>query len=175
MNKSDLLGWTLAELSLALLFAFLATLSPSFRHNMAQNKQQVDAANKITTLITQNVHLESENTALRSENSDLHSMFTASRIGLKSKQLPSCAELNNNSEWLFNTTIISEDSFEIAGKMFTLNDIRQKYANDIADAKKQGCVQRIQVSFDGEMSARVYDSAIKRLKQLFYPTSLGER
>lgn len=182
MIKSDLLGWTLAEIALALLFALLAAFAPSYRNVAMRNKGLEEEIKNAASLAAENDRLRAENLALQSElaalrleNAELRSMSVAPRSDLKSIVLPSCAELNKNSDWLFTATVIAEDSFEINGRALTLAGIRKEFAEQLADAKKQGCVQRIHVSFEEGMSAQVYDSALKGLRRWFYPTSLGQR
>ena len=166
MIRTDMLGWTLAELALALLFALLAAFIPSYRAEIERIKK-LEAASKNEISAADAEKLRQENAALRAE-------FEASRKNLRSKIMPPCSELDKNSGTLFTATVTSRNSFEIGGKTLTMDGILRKYADQIADAKKRGCVQQVRIYFSSGMSAGDLDYATKRLGGTFYQTSLGE-
>jgi len=161
-----MLGWTLAELALALLFALLAAFIPSYRAEV-ERVRRLEAASKNELSATDAEKIREENIALRLE-------IESSRKNLKSKITPPCAELDKSSGWLFTATITSRNSFEIEGKTLALDGILKKYADQLADAKKRGCVQQVHIYFMSGISAGDFDYATKRLGAYFYPASLGE-
>lgn len=166
MIRTDLLGWTLAELALALLFALLAVFGPSFGAEVRRIKL-LEAQSKNAISAAEAEKLRAENLALREE-------IDASRKNLKSRITPPCAELDKNSSWLFTATVRSRDSFGIAGKTLSMQEILREYAKPLADAKKRGCVQQVHVNFQAGISAGDFDYAFRRLGSYFYPASLGE-
>ena len=168
MTKSDLLGWTLAELALALLFAIFAIFTPTIQR-LTLRAKGLEQENKRTH------ELIAENEQLRREEATLRASINASRANLKSKLTPPCSELDKSAGWLFTATVMGPDSFEIGGAPLTLAKIRERYSSDLADAKKKGCMQRIRINFEGTMSAQTYDLAKRRLDTLFYSASLGKR
>jgi hypothetical protein len=167
VRQTDLLGWTLAELALALLFALFAAFAPSY---LAEVKriQQLQAAAKNSVSRDEAEELRLENIALRLQ-------LEASRKDLRSKITPPCSELDKDSGTLFTATVESRDFFEIEGKTMRLDQILRKYANQLADAKARGCVQQAHIYFDPTISATDFDYATKRLGMYFYLGSLGER
>src|SRR4051812_24781825 len=100
-----MLGWTLAELALALLFALLAAFVPSYRAEVERIKRlEAQSKNSIPAADVEK---------LRKENADLRSEIEASRKNLRSRLTPPCVELDKNSGWLFTATVTSRDSFDI--------------------------------------------------------------
>jgi Tfp pilus assembly protein PilE len=165
--RTDLLGWTLAELALALLFAFFAAFVPSYVAEVQRIKRLEAEAKKAVTA--------ADVEKLRKENSDLRSGIEASRKDLKSKLTPPCAELDKNSTWLFTATVTSRDSFDIEGEAFTLDGIERKYAEQLKEAKRRGCIEKARIYIKAGMSAGDFDYAYKRLGSDFYLASLGEK
>ena len=166
MNRTDLLGWTLAELALALLFALLAIFGSSYRAELKRIRL-LEAQSK-------NVIPAAESERIRAENIALKEQLEASRKNLKSKITPPCSELDKNSGPLFTVTVYSRDSFGVGGKKFSMEGILKEYAGPLADAKKRGCVQQVRVNFQAGISAGDFDYAFRRLGSNFYPASLGE-
>jgi hypothetical protein len=162
-----MLGWTLAELALALLFALLAAFVPSYRAKVVR-LERLEAGSKKSLPAA-----DIEN--LRKRNADLQSEIEASRKNLKSRITPSCAELDKNSGWLFSATVTSRDSFEIDGETLALDGILKKYADQLADAKRRGCIQQARIYFDPSISAADLDYAYERLRMRLYLDYLGER
>jgi hypothetical protein len=164
--KSDLVGWTLAELSLAILFALFAAFAPSHQEAVELNRKLAEADQHAAQLI-------SENTKLTQEQKEIQAEIENSHRVLRSAMTPSCWELDHKSDWLFTATINSEDSFEIDGANLTLAQIARQYSDQLDYAEKLKCRQRVHVEVGPAVTAREYDLGLRRLGQHFYVVSIG--
>src|SRR5260370_42424875 len=97
MRRVDIVGLTLAELSLAILFAFLILVLPSRARVVAKNHQIAAELSQVRA-------------TLEKAQSDVQRL--AARLALhealqrgKSKATPSCAETGFANQWLFTTTV----------------------------------------------------------------------
>ena len=169
MNRTDIVGLVLAEIALVLLFSFLAVMVPAYA-----SLKRTSAANPHPTIDTR--ALEAQLDKLLKENALLKSEIRADRPNLRSSALPSCAELHNNqSDWLFTAIIDGTDEFQIGAKEYSLNELLEAYANPLAQANKEGCIQRIKIFYRSGMSVSEYDAALRRIEEHFYALKLGPR
>jgi hypothetical protein len=168
VNRSDLLGWTLAEIAFAVLFALLAALLPSYKIAVQRNLR-LDTENKKTALVTEELK------KVKEQNAVLQKAVDESRKNLRSRVLPSCAEKDRTPEWLFTATITSGQTYTIDGQQYTIPALLQKYGTQVEAARKRECVEQVRIYYKTGISARDYDEGFRRLGQLFYPMSLGEK
>jgi hypothetical protein len=161
VSRSDIVGWTLAEISLALLFAFLVLLIPAYaRLNRKLNdSSKPDVAAELKNVVAENKVLKAE--------------IEKSRRNLRSVATPSCAELGKASDWLFTATIRGSDSYDVGANRYTLAGLAQAYSHDIAEATRNGCRLRVKLYYGAEVSAAEYDAALRKIEQRFYDLKLG--
>jgi competence protein ComGC len=166
MSRIDIVGFTLAEIALVILFALLVIFLP-------QKERQ---ANEVKALQQKIKSLEASESALKQQVASLEKerqRFQSSRPDLKSKAIPTCFEIDK-TEWLFSVTIRGNDAFEITGKDMTLNDILKNYETQMKSAKAKGCIHRIQVFYSPEISTADYDSGLRRLEAWFSTAKRGQ-
>lgn len=169
MFRMDIVGLTLAEVTLVLLFSLMAIFVPQ------QGAQENDAKvlqQKIKNLQQNESALKQQVASLEREIQQLRKRFESPRPDLRSKATPTCFEIDR-TDWLFSVTIHGSDSFEIAGKMMTLDDILNTYKEQMRTAKTKGCIHRVQVFYGREISTAEYDTALRRLEGWFSTAKRG--
>jgi hypothetical protein len=166
MTRIDIVGLSLAEIALVLLFCFVAVFAPAYAR--LDRKLQVASAqpNEAAELKKKLAATEAENHALKHE-------LEGYRRNLRSKATPSCTEISKASGPLFTAIIQGEDRYEVNGESFSLASLTQHYSDALADAKKNGCVHSIRVYYGNGVSVSDYDYALRRIEQVFYDTKLG--
>jgi hypothetical protein len=164
VSRSDIVvGLTLAEIALALLFSFLALFIPAY----ARLNRKLKLYSAVDVYKLQN-DLKSATVT----NETLRAEIDKSRRNLRSAAIPACAELNS-SDWVFTAIIRGSDIYEVNGNKYSLNGILQTYATELSEAKKNGCRHRVKVYYDRNVSLLEYDSALRRVEQYFYDLKLG--
>ena len=160
-GTSDIVGYTLAEIALVLVFCVIAMDT----HAVTGLKKQLRTAQ--------------DNLFAAQRQLSAQAKLVSKRIDqptkLRSSAPPSCFETGFDRNWLFTTTITGRDSFEIGSNVLTFDQLMARYANQIAASKANGCVPRIQVAFSPGIQVIDYDQALKRLEGQFYPRRLGIR
>jgi hypothetical protein len=169
MREAEIVGLTLAELSLVLLFAFLAITMASRSHlqervdqlakdDLVARRELSDARNRLQVLQKHDGILpEPKRLAAR----------------LRSSALPSCVEIGTEQDWLFTTVIRGRDAYEIEGHVLGLADVLARFDGEIASAKLAGCVPTIKVMLSATIGAADYDFALRQIEQHFYTKKLG--
>ena len=170
MSRSDIVGLTLAEIALVLLFSFLALFVPAYaRLNRTLTKS---GALNVAKLQTEVNNATAANERLKAENERLKTQIDKSRPNLRSAAMPTCAELNN-ADWLFTAVIRGADAYEINGNRYSLSTLLQAYATELSEASKNGCRHRVKVYYGKDVSLPEYDYALRKIEQSFYDLKLG--
>ena len=162
MNRFDIVGLTLAEVSLVLLFSFVAVFLPAYGHLRKELSAKTTAEDVQKQLLAANHKI-----------AQLQQEVDNSRPNLRSVATPTCVEVNKATGWLFGAVIRGADSYEVLGEQFTLDTLLAKYAPALAQAKQDGCRHRIRIYFGQGVSVVDYDFALRRLEEYFYDTKLG--
>jgi competence protein ComGC len=165
MNRFDIVGLTLAEISLVLLFSFIAIFVPSY----ARARKELDAkTNKAT-----NSDVEKQLIAAKAENTQLQQELQNSRRNLRSVVTPSCVEISKATDWLFTAVIRGSDDYEVQGQQYTLDALLAKYSPELVQAKQNSCVHRIRIYYGQDLSGLDYDYSLRRIEKHFYTQKLG--
>jgi hypothetical protein len=165
MNRFDIVGLTLAEISLVLLFSFVAIFVPSY----ARARKELDAqANKAT-----NSDIEKQLIAVNAENARLQQELQNSRKNLRSVVTPSCVEIGKATDWLFTAIIRGSDAYEVQGEQYTLDALLAKYSPALIQAKQNGCVHRVRIYYGQGLSGLDYDYSLRQIEEHFYTQKLG--
>ncbi len=166
MRRVDIVGFTLAELSLVLLYVFLALTLPS------RNTLQTE-----TTRLSQQVtSLQAEIQRLLREKSFLPEPKPAppeEKPRLRSAATPSCIEKGIVADWLFTAIIRGRDAYEVHGRRLTLAGLLSMYQPQVSASKEAGCVHSAKIQLGAGVSAVDYDFALRRIEQNFYTKKLG--
>jgi cell division septum initiation protein DivIVA len=165
MSKIDIVGFTLAEIALVILFAVLVLFLP-------QKERQ---ENEVQTLRQKIKRLEESESTLKQRIASLEKerqQFQSPRPDLRSKAIPTCFEIDK-TDWLFSVTIRGKDVFEIAGKDMSLTDLLKSYDAQMKSAKAKGCIHRVEVFYDPEISIAEYDTGLRRLEAWFSTAKRG--
>lgn len=163
MSRNDIVGLTLAEISLVLLFSFLALFVPAYARLNRKLKQSgaVDVAKLQTDLKNANA-----------SNESLKAEIENSRRNLRSAAMPTCAELNK-ADWLFTAVIRGSDSYEVNSNRYSLSTLLQTYAKELSEASTNGCRHRVKVYYGKDVSLPEYDYALRKIERSFYDLKLG--
>jgi hypothetical protein len=174
MRQLDIVGLSLAEMSLALLFVVLALQRPAPNPSASQ---LAAATKQIGTL---HLKLDTANRKIANLNEEIYQLqnrintFTPSRPNLRSVALPSCAETKVRADWLFTAIIRGQNRYDIGHSgSLSIEDIVERFHAEMEDGRIHGCVQRVQVYVGSNVSAQDYDFALRRLERYFYPKKLG--
>lgn len=162
MNRFDIVGLTLAEVSLVLLFSFIAVFLPAYGHIHEQLAARTTPGD-----------LQKQLLAANASNTRLQQELENSRPNLRSAATPTCVEVGKATGWLFAATIRGADTYQVLDQPYTLDDLLHKYAPALAEAAQAGCRQRVKVYLGQGVSAVDYDDALRRLEESFYDTKLG--
>lgn len=165
MSRSDIIvGLTLAEIALVLLFSFLALFIPAY--SRLNRKVKLNGSIDVAKLQTDLKNATAANDRLKAE-------IEKSRRNLRSAAVPSCAELNN-ADWLFTAVIRGSDAYEVNGNRYSLRTLLQTYAPELSEANKNGCRHRVKLYYGKDVSLPEYDSALRKVEQYFYDLKLGQ-
>lgn len=161
MNRFDIVGLTLAEVSLVLLFSFIAIFIPAYSR-ARKEAAKADAGD-----------VQKQLDAAKLDNARLQKELENSRRNLRSVVTPSCVEISKATDWLFAATVRGADNYEVLDQQYTLDGLLAKYAAALAQAKQDDCVHRIRIYYGAGVSGLDYDLAIRRLEEHFYTQKLG--
>jgi uncharacterized coiled-coil protein SlyX len=167
-NGSDIIGYTLAEIALVLLFALVAVFLPSYSKASKQLKE-VEKANRQVAEQREEVRL------LKSQLAELQTR-TADEpraADLKSKQTPSCKELGVDTGFLFTATITSADTYVVNGQEVNSDQLRNMFRDALNVAARKQCKESVRVFYSARVSTAEYDEALRKIEQLFYVSRGG--
>jgi len=174
MNRIDIVGLTLAEVALTLLYAIVGLWLPARTggdETQALRERGVALQGEIRKL-ERTVGDQEEKLAEKQRTID---QFSAPRPGCRSRAAPSCAETGFSPRLLFTTVIRGSDSYEVAGRIVSVREILTAFEPEIAAAKQAECVHRIGVAVSRDLGGVDYDAALRRMEQYFYLRKLGVR
>jgi hypothetical protein len=175
MRRVDILGLTLAELSLVVLFAFLALALPS-RSRLQRATARLSAENKhlsseISTLQEQ---LSAERTARQALVAEIEKVGSTSKsTNLRSTAPPTCVEKGVATEWLATMVIRGRDQFEVNGRVIALNEVLEQFAPQLSAGRNAGCFHTARIFVGRNVSAADYDTALRRVEQHVYTRKFG--
>jgi len=168
MNRFDIVGLSLAEISLVLVFVLLAVFAPAYSRvsREAQTKtHDVDVLRAKVTELQKQVD----------ESASLIKQFGAERPNLRSIATPSCFELNKTpNRWIGSVIVRGVNVYDLNGKQLGLTDLLSEFSDEIAQGKRDGCRHSIRVSSGEGVSGMEYQSALMQLGQTFYMTQSVE-
>ncbi|HUA33187.1 MAG TPA: hypothetical protein VMA09_06250 [Candidatus Binataceae bacterium] len=87
--------------------------------------------------------------------------------GLRSHQRPTCKEKGLASGNLFDAIVLGADQLKIGATTYDVDDLEDIFANPIAIAEKQGCVQTVRVSCERTIDAAECISVERALAKHF--------
>lgn len=168
MNRLDIVGWTLAELALVLLFALIAIMVPAYsRMQKRAEASALDESSKSS--------LQLEVAHLHQENVQLQASLEASRRGLRSSAKPSCLELGKGPDYLFTVTIKLDGGYEVLGQRYSIDGLLSAYRSPLEEADRNRCAQRIRVSYEPGVGTSEYYSSLQLLSEHFFIKPVGPR
>jgi hypothetical protein len=167
----DVFGLTLAELAFVVLFAFLVAAQRNVSPEQLVEAQNhtIKAQKRIEELDREVARLHAENQELGAKSADI----PAPRPGLRSQQTPSCSETGFDRGFLFTALIVGPDMYSITNVPMNYAQVIGKYRDSIDNAKKAGCIHRVQVVGSQDLNIRDYDVALQKLERHFYVRRLG--
>ncbi len=168
MNRIDIVGLTLAEIALVLLFSVLAVFAPAY-----QRSQRELRANNLTSATVRDY--KEKLRAAEAETVNLKEELEKHRRDLRSVATPSCVEIDRAKDWLFTVTIRGADQYEIGGHELNLRELLDKYSAALELARKEACIHRIRLHYGTGVSGEDYDLALRRLEEYFYTRKLGPK
>ncbi len=163
MNRTDIVGLTLAEIALVLLFSFLALFVPAYAR--LNHKLKRSGATDVVRLQADLKNATAANAILKAE-------IEKSHRNLRSAAMPTCAELDK-ADWLFTVVIRGSDVYEVNGNKYSISMLLQTYTRELSEANKDGCRHRVKVYYGKDVSLPEYDYALRRIEQYFYDLKLG--
>jgi hypothetical protein len=164
MNRFDIVGLSLAEIALVLVFVLLAVFAPAYSR---VSREAHSKSHDVETLRAKVSELQKQ----VDENASLIKQFGAERPNLRSIATPSCFELNKTpSRWLGSVTVRGISRYEINGQQLSLSDLLIQFSDEIAQGKRDACRHSIKVSSGEGVSGVDYQSALMQLGQTFYMT-----
>jgi len=169
MSRTDIVGYTLAEIAFALLFAIAAVFLPTYGSLNSKLKVERDASKRSTAEVESLKKTISELEA----KSGLLPKAQEDRQGLRSKQLPSCIEKGAATTWLFSATAISANKYVINNEIVTFDQLRGRFGSELAVAEKQQCRHSMQLLYAPGMAVSDYNLALRKMGGLFYVQPLG--
>lgn len=161
-----LLGLTLAEISLTLLFAVLLVATIALSRAKTNTRT-------IESLSRENSELQLDNSRLHNENEVLRASLRSETLRLRSRMKPSCRELKGIAP-LFDVVIMSADEFRIDEREFDFKSLTRQFQKEQVSAEDLGCVHTIRVRFVSNISTDEYVRGLSRLESTYYVQKLGE-
>ena len=172
MRGNDIIGYTLAEIALALLFVvvLLGIGSQSALRATAEQarKDALEAAERA---------LEAEERARRAESSadtqrriadDLREELER-LLGLRSGARPPCSEVGvAEGDWLFSVQILAADLYSLEGEVLSMDGLRSMFDGQLNLAEQRDCVYRVEAMAAPTLPLPVYLAGLRRLEGLFY-------
>jgi hypothetical protein len=164
MNRFDIVGLSLAEISLVLVFILLAVFAPAYSRVSREAKAKT---HDIEVLHAKLMELQKQ----VDESASLIKRFGAERPNLRSIATPSCFELNKtSSRWLGTVIVRGVNNYELDGQELSLNDLVSQFSHEIAQGTRDACRFSIKVSSSEGVSGVEFQSALMQLGQTFYLT-----
>ena len=161
----DIVGYTLAETALVLVFVLIVVYAPESR------KVQKLQGELQTTRHDLDAALEKQ--AREQEHPRPIQRKVIDRTALRSAAPPSCVETGVATGWLFTATVEGRDSYRINGVKLTFDELQQRYQTNVTEARDAGCFHRVKVYFTPSITSVEYDEALRKLEELFYTRKLG--
>src|SRR5579859_6903321 len=110
MNRFDIVGLSLAEIALVLVFVLLAVFAPAYSH---VSRQAQAKSHDVETLRAKVSELQKQ----LDEKSSLIQQFSAERPNLRSIATPSCFELKKtSSRWVGSVLVRGINRYEVNGR-----------------------------------------------------------
>ena len=179
--RQDVIGTTLAELTLLLLFLVIAAFffvndSKSTPIPIKTNVQK-DEVQKLKTRLRQ---MEFEKVELKNQLNDLKLLTESlqnqlNRPGLTSNQTPTCHELKLAPTWIAEIGIIGVNRFKVNDNIYNYTELVKHFKDDLKFAEQQGCNHCVKFWFNKNISTVVYHDSLTKLQKLFIVTPIGNR
>lgn len=165
IGRNDIIGYTLAEIALLLLFATVAVLLPQYSRLSMLLKGAITGpdANRIRV---ENARLHDENAKLKKQLEQTKPGESAA--GLRSKQTPSCIEKKLANGPLFSAIALPNGRYRVGSETLDISEIKSRYEKDLSFADANQCRQRVQLGYTRDMTADQYYQAQVQLESLFY-------
>jgi hypothetical protein len=171
MSRLDIVGLSLAETALVLLFVLLGAFAPAYahlKHIFRSDNAEIAHLNAQLAKAQQNLSTAQDHLAM------LQQEFAADRPKLRSRATPSCFELNKTSDrWLFTLVVRGADKYEVDGRIFTFPDLLKAHSREIEQGHQDDCRFSIKIASGDDVSGMEYEAAEIRLGQVFYMTQAG--
>jgi hypothetical protein len=160
--KGDIISMTMTELFLMLLFLTIV-ITQVFQPG-SKNATQLEHKLKITSQKMDKLEqdkrwLEKRLAALNHNQKDKK---------LKSKQKPSCIEVGASNGFLASVVIENKNLFRIRQQTYNMTTLKNYFSEDLATARKMGCVHSLKIIHHAEINLKDYLSSLKKLERLFY-------
>lgn len=160
MNRFDIVGLSLAEIALVLVFVVLAIFAPAYSHVQKELSFTKRDAESLRTKVGD----------LQKQLDDMK-RFKAERPNLRSRATPSCFELNKTTDrWLTSIVVNGVNRYEVGGRQLTLKELLSEFSSEIAQGKRDDCRYSIRISSGKDVSGVDYQLALMQLGQTFYMT-----
>ena len=155
--RSDIVGYTLAETALALLFTVFAGMLAQRTATVDVERSPQPPTSTVKTPPPSSAGANSKSPRLLSPN------------------LPSCAQQGSSNDWLFSVVVHGKDAYEHLSRILTLDQLLKQYSAQLRDANLRGCRHTIKVFVGEDVSGLDYDYAIRHLSVWFYPKYMGPK
>jgi hypothetical protein len=170
MRRIDVVGLSLAELSLALLFAFLAITLPNLerlKHLEKVSRDRADDAER---------KLSDRKAPTLAAKAGMSVAKGAQDAKLRSAARPSCIEMKVADGALLSVTINGVDEYAVEGLgSVSLIELTKQYSGALDEGLRLGCVHVAEVYLAPGISAVDYDSALRKIESYFYTRKRGSR
>ncbi len=191
MNREDVIGITLAELTLVLLFIFIIIFfvtSSAGHDNQALKEALTSQEDLIAMQLEEIAALKSDRDRITESHAreidrrsqtierltNALSGLRAENEQLRSKFKPSCYERGYAPSVIGSVLILGADRYSIAGKETDIAGIRKHFAKELTTAEAVGCVQTIRTNYSGKISLDEYYAGLRKLERLFYISKGGK-
>ena len=171
-GRNDITGYTLAEVALLLLFAIVAIFLPKYSKLTAELRAEA-ARNQGSVSASDADKMRAEMLALKEKLAQIRPGESAA--GLRSRQTPSCVEKKVASGPIFVAVALPSGKYLVGGEALTANEIRSRFASEIAVGEENECRQRIQLGYTSGMSADQYYEAQVQMENMFYVGKVAHR
>lgn len=152
-GQEDILGISMGELSLLLLFSFLL-MNLLLEENRLKEKE-VPEKGKLTIESVASKSCKNLGCADKPKE-------------LKSKLTPSCHETGFQKGYYGTIHITQRGIYKLNGVDYDYTRLHKLIKEDLDNAKIHECVLRLNVSYNDDMSARDLDYSLKKLEKHFY-------
>jgi hypothetical protein len=198
MLRNDVIGTTLGELTLLLVFTvliifYLANGNVDYDEIKIKNKiEELESSLKKEQLSKkefeiENIRLQKSINDANKKTSEILSEFDVIKRrldlekknrktdDLKSKQLPSCIEAQVADAFIGSVTILGSDSYEINSTKYDFKGLISFFSEDLTKAQNKGCVQSLNVFTPSTVSLIDYHEGLQKLERHFYIRRAGIR